>query len=100
MDNANMKCLLLTIILACTLPSAFARTVAIEVHGMTCAFCVDNLQHIFSQMPAVLKVKVSLKHKKVHLQTLEGSPSLQAIKQAVLDAGFTPVTVNVIPNEP
>ena len=94
-----MKILLLALVITCMVPSAFARTIAIEVHGMTCAFCVENLQHTFSQMPAVLKVEVSLKHKKVRLQTLEDAPSIQAIKQAVFDAGFTPVSVKELADE-
>mgnify|MGYP000399434444 CR=1 FL=1 len=99
MDNTHMKRLLLVIILAGLVPSALARTIAIEVHGMTCAFCVENLQHKFSQMPSVLKVDVSLKYKKVRLQTLEDAPSLQAIKQTVLDAGFTPVAIKELDDE-
>jgi len=100
MDNAITKGLLLVIILASIVPSALARTIAIDVHGMTCTFCVENLRHKFSQMPAVLTVKVSLKYKKVHLQTLEDAPSLQAIKQTVLDAGFTPVAIKELTDEP
>jgi len=99
MDNAHMMRLLLVIILAGIVPGALARTIDIEVHGMTCAFCVENLHHKFSKMPAVLKVDVSLKHKKVRLQTLEDAPSLQAIKQSVLDAGFTPISIKELADE-
>ena len=77
-------------------PFAVARTVEVNVHGMTCAFCVDSLQRKFKKMKSVTKVKVSLKQKKVRLETQENAPSLAVIKQAVLDAGFTPTKITVI----
>ncbi|MBL1418599.1 MAG: heavy-metal-associated domain-containing protein [Moritella sp.] len=78
--------------------SAHARTVEVEVYGMTCAFCVDSLERKFANMESISKVDVSLKHKKVRLVTDETMPSIEAIKQAVLDAGFTPVKVTVQSN--
>ena len=77
-----------------------AKTVEVDVHGMTCAFCVDSLQRKFSKMENVSKVDVSLKLKKVRLETAEDLPTEDTIKQAILDAGFTPVKVTVITEEP
>jgi len=73
-----------------------ARTVDIEVHGMTCAFCVDSLERQFKKMSAVSQVKVSLKQKKVRLETDSDKPSLEKIKQTILDVGFMPVKINII----
>lgn len=70
-----------------------ARTVEIDVHGMTCAFCVDSLERKFGKMESVDKVEVSLKQKKIRLETEEKQPSLETIKQTILDAGFTPVKI-------
>ncbi len=81
------------------LQTVAARTVEIDVHGMTCPFCVDSLERKFKKMPAVKKVEISLKHKKVRLETEANTPKLEAIKQAVLDAGFTPTKVTVIAEE-
>jgi Cu+-exporting ATPase len=80
-------------------PFALARTVEVSVHGMTCAFCVDSLQRKFKKMKAVSKVEVSLKQKKVRLETQASAPSLASIKQAVLDAGFTPTKITIIKTE-
>ena len=77
-------------------PATFARTVEVDVFGMTCPFCVDSLQRKFSKMEHVNKVEVSLKLKKVRLQTEANAPDLDTIKQAVLDAGFTPTKVTIV----
>jgi len=74
-------------------PTAFARTVEVEVHGMTCAFCVDSLERKFGKMESVSEVQVSLKTKKLRLETDENHPSIDIIKQTVLDAGFTPIKI-------
>jgi copper chaperone CopZ len=76
-----------------------ARTVEIDVYGMTCAFCVDSLERKFVKMESVTKVEVSLKLKKVRLETDKNAPGIDAIKQAVLDAGFTPIKITILPNE-
>ncbi len=76
-----------------------ARTVEIDVHGMTCAFCVDSLEVKFGEMESISKVDVSLKQKKIRLETDRNLPSIEIIKQTVLDSGFTPVKVTVLPNE-
>lgn len=72
-----------------------ARTVEIDVYGMTCAFCVDSLERKFGKMEHVSKVEVSLKNKKIRLETDNTLPTVETIKQTVLDTGFTPVKVKV-----
>ncbi len=79
--------------------TAFAKTLEVEVHGMTCAFCVDSLERKLTAMPSVFKVQVSLKANKVRLETDGDTPNVETIKQAILDAGFTPVKVTVISDE-
>jgi len=75
---------------------ALARTVEVEVHGMTCAFCVDSLERKFRKMDSVSDVEISLKLKKIRLQTESSSPSMDTIRKTVLDAGFTPVKVEEV----
>lgn len=75
--------------------TAQARTVEIEVYGMTCAFCIDSLERKFGKMKTVSKVEISLKQKKIRLETDESMPSIEIIKKTVLDAGFTPVKVTI-----
>ena len=89
-----MKILLLTTALLFSTLS-FARTVEVDVHGMTCAFCVDNLQKRFGKMDEVISVDVSLKNNKLKLVTKGDEPTVEVIKQSILDAGFTPVKVSV-----
>lgn len=78
---------------------ATARTIVVDVHGMTCAFCVDSLERKFGEMKSISKVEISLKHKKIRLETSDTSPTVEAIKQTVLDAGFTPTKIEVVSNE-
>ena len=73
-----------------------AKTLEIDVHGMTCAFCVDSLERKLSTLASVSKVQVSMKTNKVRLETDGDTPDVESIKQAILDAGFTPVKVSVI----
>ena len=76
-----------------------AKTIEVEIHGMTCALCVDSLNRKFNKMDGVKTVAVSMKMKKVRLETEGKSPTTSMIKQAILDAGFTPIKVTVISNE-
>jgi len=76
-------------------PASYARTVEIDVYGMTCSFCVDSLQRTFKKMEHVSKVEVSLKQKKIRLETTDDQPSLETLKQAVLETGFTPTKITV-----
>ncbi len=92
-----MKIFIIPLIFLAALGSAMvqARTIEIDVHGMTCAFCVDTLQRTFTKFKTVSKVEVSLKHKKIRLETEGNQPSIDTIKQTVLDAGFTPINIVV-----
>lgn len=75
--------------------TVLARTVEIEVHGMTCAFCVDTLQRKFEKMASVESFQVSLKTKLIRLETDENLPTIESIEKAILDAGFTPTKITV-----
>ena len=76
-----------------------AKTIEVEIHGMTCALCVDTLNRKFNKMAGVSKVEVSMKMKKIRLETESTSPTIAMIKQAILDAGFTPTKVTIVSNE-
>jgi copper chaperone CopZ len=93
-----MRHLLITVLFAIgSMQPALARTLEIEVYGMTCAFCVDSLQRTFNKNEDVKKVDVSLAQKKVRIETKGDLPSVETIRQMILDAGFTPVKVTVLP---
>jgi copper chaperone CopZ len=94
-----MRHLLITVLFAIgSMQPALARTLEIEVYGMTCAFCVDSLQRTFNKNEDVKKVDVSLEQKKVRLETKGDLPSVETIRQMILDAGFTPVKVTELPD--
>ena len=78
---------------------ANAKTIEVNVHGMTCALCVDTLNRKFNKMEGVSKVQVSMKMKKIRLETESELPTVEMIKQAILDAVFTPIKVTVLPDE-
>jgi len=91
-----MKILPVLLLLLFASQNLLARTVEVDVHGMTCPFCVDSLERKFGKMESVSKVQVSLKNKKVRLETEANTPSLEAIKKTILDSGFTPVKITVL----
>ena len=94
------KILLLPLVVALTMTASInAKTIEVEIHGMTCALCVDSLNRKFNKMAGVEEVAGSMKMKKVRLETKGKSPTTAMIKQAILDAGFTPIKVTVISNE-
>ncbi len=82
-----------------TVSTLNARTIEIDIHGMTCAFCVDSLERKFGKIKSVYKVDISLEQKKVRLETDDTELSIETIKKTVLDAGFTPIKVTVQPHE-
>ena len=94
-----MRHLLITVLFAIgSMQPALARTLEIEVYGMTCAFCVDSLQRTFNKNEDVEKVDVSLEQKKVRLETKGDLPSVETIRQMIFDAGFTPVKITELPD--
>ena len=71
--------------------------VEIDVQGMTCSFCVEGLHKSLLKVPGVEGVEVSLKHSRARIEIdSEHEPDLEAIKQAIVDAGFTPGNVHEI----
>lgn len=66
-----MKFLMLSATIVIQLYSVLlhAEQVEIDIHGMTCAFCVDSLQRNLGKLPDIKSVEVSLKLKKVRIET-------------------------------
>ncbi len=89
--------LLLCFFILLSFQSSFSRTIEVDVHGMTCSFCVNALEKKFKQESYVTKVEVSLKLKKLRITSESDTmPSLEDVKQGVLDSGFTPMKINVL----
>ncbi len=87
---------LLILLMSIAFPiTVFSETLEVDINGMTCAFCVDSLQRKLGKLPEITQVDVSLKNKKVRIDTGDEKADIDAIKQAIIDSGFTPVKVHV-----
>ena len=75
-----------------------AEQIEIDIHGMTCAFCVDSLQRNLGKLPDVESARVSLKLKKVRIETRGDKTDIERIRQTILDTGFTPVKIMPVPD--
>ncbi len=83
--------MLLLLLPASTFAQAQTSVVEIDVQGMTCPLCVDGLHSKLNELAGVHQAKVSLKQSRARIEFEPGEkPDLAAIRQAILDAGFTP----------
>lgn len=72
------------------------QVVEIQVTGMTCPFCVYGTEKKLNQLPGVDKAEVSLKAKKARIVMTPGKRAdLDAIRKAIVEAGFTPGEVTL-----
>jgi copper chaperone CopZ len=76
-----------------------ADTIEVDVHGLTCAFCVDSLQRQLKKLPDIEKVEVSLKTKKVRIVSSSEHIDRARVREIVIDSGFTPVNIRTIQDE-
>ena len=83
--------LLIAIYLPLNTPAVASEALEFEVHGMTCAFCVDALRRKLEALPEVEQAEVSLRHRKVRIILNEHPVDYSRLRQAVIDAGFSPV---------
>lgn len=96
-----MKVLRSGVLLLALLVSAatIADTIEVDVHGLTCAFCVDSLQRQLKKLPDIEKVAVSLKAKKVRIVSSSEHIDRARVREIVIDSGFTPVNIRTIQDE-
>ncbi|KRT56625.1 heavy-metal-associated domain-containing protein [endosymbiont of Ridgeia piscesae] len=67
------------------------QVVEIEVTGMTCPFCVYGTEKQLNKLQGVESADVSLKNKRARIVMKPGeSADLEAIRKAIVAAGFTP----------
>jgi copper chaperone CopZ len=96
-----MKVLRSGVLLLALLVSAatIADTIEVDVHGLTCAFCVDSLQRQLKKLPDIEQVEVSLKTKKVRIVSRSEHIDRARVREIVIDSGFTPVNIRTIQDE-
>jgi len=62
-----------------------------KVEGMTCNHCKMHVEKAASSVEGVLSAEVNLDKKELSMQIEEGKDPLEAVKEAVKEAGYTPV---------
>ncbi len=65
------------------------ESVVLSVIGMKCGGCESNISEKLQAIDGVLSVKVSQKDNEVGVEFDAGKTSLDAIEDAITDAGFT-----------
>ena len=76
-----------------------ATTIEVDLHGLTCAFCVDSLQRRLKKLPDIEQVDVSLKTNKARIISSAEHIDLAQIREIVIDSGFTPANIKTIEDE-
>lgn len=76
------------------------EVVEINVSGMTCKFCVYSVTKSLKKIEGVSDVKVSLELEKTRIFMKPGaSVDVDKMKKAIVEAGFKPGDVKIIPGE-
>jgi copper chaperone CopZ len=87
-------------------PTAAATTVEpgtalIEVRGMSCPLCANNINNELSDLPGVRKVDVDLGTGLVTVRLAPDSPlTAEQLTNAVRESGFTPGEVRLNQSKP
>ncbi|WP_163563808.1 copper-binding metallochaperone CopP [Helicobacter suis] len=63
------------------------QEISLKVIGMTCQHCVDKIEKFVGELEGVNKIDVSLEKQQV-VVAFEEPAKLEAIKEAILDAGY------------
>jgi copper chaperone CopZ len=87
-----MKKLLAVFMLALPLwAHADPRVVEVEVSGLTCPFCAWGVERNVEKVSGVESCDVSVEEGKARIVLSPGATAdIEAIKRAILDAGFSP----------
>ena len=73
-----------------------ANTVTLKIDGMTCGHCVASVTEELREVPGVSDVDIDLAAGGTSTATVTTSAPVEysALKAAVTEAGYTPVSVN------
>ncbi|WP_126173995.1 heavy metal translocating P-type ATPase [Altericroceibacterium xinjiangense] len=67
-------------------------TLVIPVEGMSCASCVGRVERAIRGVPGVSEVSVNLATERAEVSFENGRRSPGAVTEAIIEAGYTPVT--------
>jgi periplasmic mercuric ion binding protein len=80
-----------------SIPAFADQVVEVDVNGMACEFCAYGLQGTLSELDGATEAEVSLGLQLARIVFEDDTPiDEEQIRQAVLDAGFTPTEVRVV----
>jgi copper chaperone CopZ len=89
----TLKTLLFAALLALA-PTAFAKTIEMDVNGLVCAFCAQGIEKTMKGFDATADVFVSLENRLVAVQLKDGSDIADAeLSKAITDAGYSVVAI-------
>lgn len=60
----------------------------IQIDGMTCGGCVKSVTNALQQVDGVQAVEVSLENKSANINFDDSKTNLEALKEAIEDAGY------------
>jgi copper chaperone len=63
-------------------------SVVVKVSGMKCGGCVKSVTNVLQELPGVNRVEVLLEPGEARVDYDPGKVQVEAMKQAVADAGF------------
>lgn len=76
--------------------AADSRVLDIAVKGMSCPFCVYNVEKKLGAVTGVARAEVDLGQGRARLVMEPGGQTdIDALRQAIIDAGFTPGEVSL-----
>lgn len=70
------------------------QTIILTITGMTCGGCVNSVTRVLKELPGVNQVQVTLLPSQAKIGFDENQVSVDALRAAVQDAGFTVSGVN------
>lgn len=95
-----MKSILLVIaMMLCTSVFAQIKSAELTASGLTCSMCSKAIYKSLAKIPTIQDIKVDIKKSSYLITFKEGMPvSLDVIKKAVEDAGFSVASLKVTAN--
>ncbi len=83
------------------LPTAYAMpSIKMQVNGLVCAFCAQGIEKKIKALPQTKAVFVSLKHKIVAVEVIDGTMIEQVtLDKLIKDSGYVLVKTEIV-NQP
>lgn len=68
--------------------------IEMSIEGMTCGHCAMTVRKALRATPGVADVQVDVAEGRAHVTPAAAAPDVQALRNAVEDAGYTVTAVN------